>query len=70
MNHDHKTATEVLDPVCGMSIAPEDATGTVEYKGTTYYFCNPSCEEKFREHPENYVGADRPAAPAVPAGVE
>jgi Cu+-exporting ATPase len=70
MNHDHQTATEVLDPVCGMSIAPEDATGTVEYKGTTYYFCNPSCEEKFREHPENYVGADRPAAPAVPAGVE
>jgi Cu+-exporting ATPase len=70
MNHDHQTATEVLDPVCWMSIAPEDATGMVEYKGTTYYFCNPSCEEKVREHPENYVGADRPAAPAVPAGVE
>src|SRR5689334_24873150 len=34
MNHDHRTATEALDPVCGMSIAPEDATGTVEYKGT------------------------------------
>jgi hypothetical protein len=28
MNHDHQTATEVIDPVCGMSIAPEDATGT------------------------------------------
>ncbi len=70
MNHEHQTATEVLDPVCGMSIAPEDATGTVEYKGKTYYFCNPSCEEKFHEHPENYVGAERPASAAVPAGVE
>ena len=48
MNHEHQTATEVIDPVCGMSIAPEDAAGTIEYKGTTYYFCNPSCEEKFR----------------------
>ncbi len=70
MNHQHQTATEVIDPVCGMSIAPADATGTVEYKGTTYYFCNPSCEAKFRDHPENYAGADRPATPAVPEGVE
>jgi P-type Cu+ transporter len=70
MNHEHQTATEVIDPVCGMSIAPEDATGTVEYKGTTYHFCNPSCEEKFHTHPEDYVGADRPTAAAAPAGVE
>jgi P-type E1-E2 ATPase len=26
MNHEHHTPTEVLDPVCGMSIAPEDAS--------------------------------------------
>jgi YHS domain-containing protein len=48
INHDHKTATEVLDPICGMSMALEDSTGTVEYKGATYYFCNLSCEEKLR----------------------
>jgi Cu+-exporting ATPase len=70
MNHEQQAATEVIDPVCGMSIAAEEAAGTVEYKGTTYYFCNSSCEEKFREHPENYVRADPPAAAVIPAGVE
>jgi Cu+-exporting ATPase len=60
---------EVVDPVCGMSIAPEDAAGHTEYKGVTYYFCNPSCEEKFKERPEQYVeGA--PPSPAGPLDVE
>jgi Cu+-exporting ATPase len=70
MKPEHQSATEVIDPVCGMSIAPEDATGTAEYNGTTYYFCNPSCETKFREHPEGYAVADRRAQPAAPSGVE
>ena len=65
MNHEHQTATEMIDPVCGMSIAPEDAAGRIEYKGATYYFCSPSCEEKFRAHPDQYLGADRPAPPAM-----
>jgi Cu+-exporting ATPase len=70
MNHEHQTATEAIDPVCGMSIAPEDATGTAEHNGTTYYFCNPSCEEKFRAHPQDYVEGHRPEQPTAPAGVE
>ena len=59
MKHEHQTVAEVVDPVCGMSIAPEDAVGTADYKGVTYYFCNPSCREKFQAHPEIYAG-DRP----------
>ncbi|MFW5915295.1 MAG: heavy metal translocating P-type ATPase, partial [Planctomycetota bacterium] len=28
-----------------------------EYHGTTYYFCNPGCKEKFEADPEKYLGA-------------
>jgi len=59
MNHEHQTMAEVVDPVCGMSIAPEDAVGAADYKGVTYYFCNPSCREQFQAHPEIYT-SDRP----------
>ncbi len=38
---------KVKDPVCGMTIDAENAAGTSEYKGETYYFCSPTCKEKF-----------------------
>jgi hypothetical protein len=28
----------VLDPVCGMTIHPQDAAGSFECQGETYYF--------------------------------
>ena len=43
------------DPVCGMQIDPTKAAGTSEYKGQTYYFCNPGCKRKFDQNPEQYV---------------
>ena len=48
-------ATEVVDPVCGMTISPEDAVGHVTYDGQTYYFCNESCLERFRDDPESFL---------------
>jgi Cu+-exporting ATPase len=56
---------EVLDPVCGMTISPDDAAGTYIYCGTTYYFCNPGCLDKFKAHPERYLNADA-AEPTPP----
>ncbi len=53
--HTQHTTTEVIDPVCGMAISPEDAVGTHTHKGETYYFCNPSCLEKFSKTPERYL---------------
>src|SRR5687768_4525021 len=47
--------TEVLDPVCGMTIAPSDAAGHYDYKGQTYYFCAESCRERFRADPESFL---------------
>src|SRR5215217_2232405 len=45
----------VVDPVCGMTIDPADAAGHVHYEGTTYYFCNPSCLERFTAEPRSYL---------------
>ncbi len=45
----------VTDPVCGMSVEEEDAEGTSEYQGQTYYFCSMDCKEAFDANPEDYV---------------
>ncbi len=57
----------VLDPVCGMTIAASDSVGEFDYNGTRYYFCNPSCLERFRADPESFLAPQAPAPPA-PAG--
>jgi Cu+-exporting ATPase len=46
---------EVLDPVCGMTIEVQDAVGTVDYDGQTYYFCNASCVERFKANPQQFL---------------
>jgi P-type Cu+ transporter len=53
---------QVKDPVCGMQFAPEKAAGTYEYKDQIFYFCNPSCLEKFRTDPEKFLGAAKPSS--------
>jgi YHS domain-containing protein len=47
--------TEVLDPVCGMTIDPNDAAGSADYNGQTYYFCHPSCLKRFQADPAGFV---------------
>jgi Cu+-exporting ATPase len=54
------TTNQVKDPVCGMQFAPERAAGKLEHNGQVYYFCNPSCLEKFRTEPERFLS---PASP-------
>ena len=63
---DH-TATEVLDPVCGMTISPDDAAGHVQYNGETYYFCHPSCQERFEADPKSYISPPQPRLAVDPA---
>jgi len=46
-----------------MSVMPETAAGKYEYKGKTYYFCNPRCLERFRADPEQFLGAAKPEPP-------
>jgi P-type Cu+ transporter len=63
---------EVVDPVCGMTISPDEAVGQAEHRGQTYYFCSHSCLEQFRENPDRFLtpDAEARAVPAVPAGTE
>ena len=49
-----------LDPVCGMTIEEEEAVGSFEHGGVRYFFCHPSCLERFRENPSSFL--------TVPAG--
>src|SRR2546427_7788246 len=46
------------DPVCHMQVMPETAAARYDYKGKTYYFCNPRCLERFKANPEQFL---RPA---------
>jgi Cu+-exporting ATPase len=65
--HERTAETEVVDPVCGMTIDPADSVGEVEHRGRTYYFCNQSCLEQFKADPERFLD-DRARPEAPPAG--
>jgi Cu+-exporting ATPase len=54
--------TEVLDPVCGMTIPREEAVGRLEHEGQTYYFCHQSCLDRFRAAPDSFLGGRAPTA--------
>ena len=43
------------DPVCGMTVKRAEAKGSFEYKGKTYYFCDPGCLARFKETPEKFL---------------
>ena len=46
----------IIDPVCGMDVTPGDAAGgSAEHAGTTYWFCNPGCRERFIADPARYL---------------
>ncbi|HEX3476008.1 MAG TPA: heavy metal translocating P-type ATPase [Kofleriaceae bacterium] len=61
------------DPVCGMSVIPGKARGgSATHAGREYWFCNPSCRDKFLADPERYLAvAYAPAARSTipPSGI-
>jgi P-type Cu+ transporter len=71
-SHDHAAAapTEVLDPVCGMTVAPDEAVGHVDHGGHTYYFCSQSCLERFKADPERFIDTEKRAVAATAADRE
>ena len=46
-----------IDPVCGMSVDPDEAEYRSFQKGETYYFCSAGCKEAFEKDPGKYIGA-------------
>src|SRR3989440_9005951 len=57
---------QAKDPVCGMTVDPQNAEGSHEYKGQTYLFCSLGCREKFKADPERFLNHE----PADPIGIQ
>jgi len=55
LHPDHDSQVTVKDPVCGMTVVPETAAGSVDHDGRTYYFCSRHCIEKFRDDPARFL---------------
>lgn len=51
----HMTERAYKDPVCGMTLSRVSAAEELEYEGRTYYFCAPSCRERFEQNPEAFI---------------
>jgi Cu+-exporting ATPase len=62
----HTDGDEHIDPVCGMTVLPEEAAGTHEHAGETYYFCGTNCLRKFRDDPEGWLSGSADVDEAPP----
>ncbi|MEE9591703.1 MAG: copper ion binding protein, partial [Thermodesulfobacteriota bacterium] len=43
------------DPVCGMEVEPEKASGRSDYRGKAIYFCSLNCKGRFDVDPEGFM---------------
>jgi P-type Cu+ transporter len=48
-----------------MDVDPAAAAGSVEHKGTTYYFCSKHCVSKFQADPDRFATAPGAAGPSM-----
>ncbi len=60
-DHDHGASdgTQAIDPVCGMTVAPETAQAKglhSTYRGADYWFCGKGCKLAFDEDPTRHLG--------------
>ncbi len=51
-----------IDPVCKMSVKPENAAVKVEYIGRVYYFCSRECHQYFTANLQHYASAPEEGA--------
>ena len=50
--------TEVLDPVCGMTVKVEKANRPFTFENVTYYFCASGCRSAFEKDPTSYLNQE------------
>lgn len=53
------------DVVCGMQVETANAPATINFEGTTYYFCSNRCSERFIAAPERFAKANQPPTEGV-----
>ncbi|WP_439372395.1 heavy metal translocating P-type ATPase [Bradyrhizobium sp. DASA03120] len=67
--HDHgDAATEVKDPVCGMTVDPATSRHRFQHHGETFHFCSAGCRTKFAADPAKYLAKEKAPEPDLPAG--
>ena len=52
---DAELELEARDPVCGKDVVLTRSSSSIDYGGTTYYFCSAECEQDFERTPELFV---------------
>jgi P-type Cu+ transporter len=58
MTNQEPQPTQTVDPVCGMTVDIDRATGaglTVEHDGRHYYFCGRGCKLDFEDDPGRFL---------------
>ena len=46
---------EAIDPICNMTVNVADARYISSHNGGTFYFCCPSCKQRFEQEPHRYA---------------
>jgi Cu+-exporting ATPase len=69
-DHSHEDgAVPIEDPVCGMTVDPDQTEYHARQDDQDYHFCSAGCRTKFVADPEHYLSPDPAAAQqAVPEG--
>jgi Cu+-exporting ATPase len=49
------TREQLIDPVCGMHMDPEESPAVTTYGGRSYYFCSDTHRIEFERDPETYA---------------
>lgn len=50
----HDTHQQFIDPVCGMSVAPDTAAASICHNGVQIYFCAEGCKQAFEADPDKF----------------
>jgi Cu+-exporting ATPase len=59
------------DPICGMTVDPNNAAGKHEHNGQTFYFCSKHCVTQFAQDPNRFAApATEPHAETHDKGVK
>lgn len=51
----YQRSSLVTDPVCGMTFHRTEAAESQEHEGRRFFFCAPSCAERFRQSPDRFL---------------
>ena len=57
----YQESTTVSDPVCGMTVDPNEAATSTKHEGHTYYFCSKHCATTFATDPGAHLNAPHPS---------